>query len=765
MAVELLDNFLPKKISLVKNALNIVVKGNKISSYGCTSLSLFGFTNPNINAANSWNLSWNTQSIILLFVATPDNSGNQLPLYNPSIYSSYNDWAIDVVKYLNQNPLLSDDFEISFVPVIVGFDIAIKFEALQNGAAYNLTSNGAPTNITTSFSRAGVDDTVLDNYSIVVEVLVETILGSGEFEVVDTSEVFLDGNNLAKFDIAGILRSQLNYTIPEWNLDKPIVATDLMKRYKLRLSESYGTIPVRQSVNESDEYFALLGGVIWEEQDSNDDLYNGIEQQGNRRRFLTNQPDRKITSENMQEFLWMLFKEDDAVYNSNNAQDALKIELFMQDANGNLVWHPPHFRMRNLVRFNGMCIVGFPVGIHALDLTTQPNWNNCYQYQLWVSDTNGVRISEYRTFVIDKTVRRSEAMIGYVNSFGVIETVRATGDSIFGVADKADVASIYTDLTNNETTLGQSQRWNISIERNYEQNTGWITSKAARMQLVEMLHSEMQLMEMKWQKQLNSSTVQADGDWVRIIVNSDKLALLNSKDFNGSAKFSYVISSKDEVWTNGILNPAKKSWQILYEPTLWANIAGSNLQLIDDSSIGVYNAKFIWRKITKIWKITNATTWEDLSYLLGNIAMNSTNNIPLSDGKWFVEYQCKTPEGVVLIQRQYFEIVSSAFTSNYFIPTVQWNSTAFDNTNKLVVSLEWLDTGFSYTADDYVGLLEGNGVAVSELQDVGSLGTTAVVNLKYRRKRIPIMAWMENIAGIAIPNDLKIYNTAIFGKI
>ncbi|WP_080239051.1 DUF5977 domain-containing protein [Spirosoma rigui] len=138
--------------------------------------------------------------------------------------------------------------------------------------------------------------------------------------------------------------------------------------------------------------------------------------QGDARRFLTWQPDRKLVAAEQEEYLYFLM-------NCSPLPLVTRIRLEVFRTDGLLPEATTLMSIQNVLQNQVLCL---PVGpaVLGIDLT------NVVEYRIWLANENNERISEVRTYEIDQRYRRTERCILFSNSLGGYDTLRLLGSGL-----------------------------------------------------------------------------------------------------------------------------------------------------------------------------------------------------------------------------------------------------------------------------------------------------------------------------------------------
>jgi hypothetical protein len=142
----------------------------------------------------------------------------------------------------------------------------------------------------------------LDNYRVVLRVLLESVYESNTYAQIVEVECIPDSNGESTFDLSKVLQRAMERTmavqVPDFSNPIPYLA-DTLRRFKIQYLEKYGAPQEEQSATTSSAYKVLYGGVDMHYFG----LYNFFSNLSATNSLLTYYPSGKIIARDQPEYL------------------------------------------------------------------------------------------------------------------------------------------------------------------------------------------------------------------------------------------------------------------------------------------------------------------------------------------------------------------------------------------------------------------------------------------------------------------------------
>ncbi|MGM9509536.1 DUF5977 domain-containing protein [Larkinella sp. GY13] len=137
--------------------------------------------------------------------------------------------------------------------------------------------------------------------------------------------------------------------------------------------------------------------------------------QADARQFLTWQPDGKIVGREQEEYLYFLLN-----CSPLPTEVRLRVEYTLQNGT---IDEMTLLTLKNVVQYQVICA---PVGPSMLAAQV-PAGTALARYRIWLSNQANERLSQVRSFTVDRRYRRNERQILFSNSLGGFDTLRLVG--------------------------------------------------------------------------------------------------------------------------------------------------------------------------------------------------------------------------------------------------------------------------------------------------------------------------------------------------
>ena len=475
-------------------------------------LNLLAFHTP----GDTITLSWNGHMLVFTCVTYtgapftyPVNSGGE------SILT----WGEKVFMALASNYDLANDFMISGQPETYKYEINFIPFVKQSYNNLTIQSTGTVQIINSSYTP----DVLYDNYKLQLQLMQETLAGEVTMRTKARSAVYpplsYTGRDASlKYDIGRLIYSDSggHFTFPENGIRH---AQDIIQKYYLRLS-----FVADNMASESlpiDHYFHVLPGKMSETKEKalNTSGSNIYAELASTKRFLTFAPPVKNTDIYSPEKLYFLFL---TTYMS------LRLKITERFTNS-----PAETRILQNFAGSAFTVHEFSVGFQTIK---QEDYGSkiLSEYDIWIETSGGSLISERRTFRIDYGYQRMARYFLFMNSFGVYELFRATGDAF--KVNKVD-KEFYNRVIHQKTDRDQARK-PIGIEQVYSMkvNSGFIEDPWNFYYPSELLGSR----DVFWLKNNRAYAVQVEGSEVEL----SKTDLDNLHDFD----FLVTLDDMDDTF-------------------------------------------------------------------------------------------------------------------------------------------------------------------------------------------------------------------------
>lgn len=276
-----------------------------------------------------------------------------------------------------------------------------------------------------AYDVAGIADRSSIDYYL--EVYVPEFPGSNEYLLLETLEAkespkkvegAIETYNGAFFEIDDLLRSFLKATPPDYAQSQiKVLPYNTTPYYCKLIVKVDGVTDYTEDLPPGTAAFAGVAERDWA--DYNDVFFS--DWVGKERRFLTYKPVDNVIGADQPELLYWLHNYSDSI-------DVLNVKVVATTAAGTEITGIA----LTLANVSPMKVYSIPVGLPVLS-SIHNERAQIVKYTIWLTDENGDRVSEVRTYTIDKVYRRNTRYVYFLNSLGVYDCLRITGTGAEGL--------------------------------------------------------------------------------------------------------------------------------------------------------------------------------------------------------------------------------------------------------------------------------------------------------------------------------------------
>ena len=358
----------------------------------------------------TFSLLLNDQEITFTFVnGTVDGSGTQV-----SIGNTFADHAANLLMALRANH-----------PIDLAFDLtdmggSIQMQARVPGALALLFSNTIPVTLAFNTVDPGSDGVFAPNYAANIQVWVERDWMSEVFTPLPPVQNVPDLNFNTRWDLRSFLRTFVSYDWPAFAQGSPTAQRRLQRRFYVTRWEQHGEPPRPQRVLRTPVRNAWFAGSRNIERNVFQQVFGLLQSNAVKNPFLTyrGRNGRHEVSPDQQTYL--------GYYRRTVKQpgDQLRMQATVHYTDGTTsattTWTDD-----NNSNFEQGDVILFPTGFNQLDLDTLEPTRTPLLYTVQVLTPDEQGLSEAYTFHV-MPADANERHIEYVNSLGVVESLRCT---------------------------------------------------------------------------------------------------------------------------------------------------------------------------------------------------------------------------------------------------------------------------------------------------------------------------------------------------
>lgn len=315
------------------------------------------------------------------------------------------------------HPRIAPYFDVQTITESGNLRLRVRAKSTEAGWSVVIT-NSASFTVT---AVAAAASTLPANYKVLLDVYIETSYKAGTYtQAAQLLGYPEQGTGNVVFDISGILAagcksSRNEPQIPTYGTTS-IQRCDNTRRYYFRYSESYGVPIVAQDWAYSAVKYCMDGGLSQSLFAETPDYLGDLSATDS---LLTWQADGKALGISSPEYLnW---------YNYTGEQRSIRVEMQYYDIDNNaLSTATRHHTAKAIDAYETATL---PVSPELLGLDTIAD---AYKYRVRVVYLDDALIwqplSQWRTYLIDRSYYESERQIQYLNAFGMPECWRCTGN-------------------------------------------------------------------------------------------------------------------------------------------------------------------------------------------------------------------------------------------------------------------------------------------------------------------------------------------------
>ncbi len=420
---------------------------NYVTTAGVKASLLITVSNTGATVGQTIILPFGDKTITLTFAASLDGTGNTIRTHG----------ALSLANFILQ---LAADFATNY-SLADAYDITsdsshVILTAKATGTAYSFISpSETSTDIAIGTNTAGVDEVVRENFRIALDVYLEETYESGTYIKIHSQEL-IPINNICEFNIQSALHRYMGTDRPTNNLGSITLCTGILRRYKIRYAEKFGTNAVYQETTESSLCYVLKGGLSFIEYGVAPVFLTGYITSN--QKFITWQPRTKTVVAAQQEFLYFLVPSSTTTVN-------LVAKIYYTDGSTS----SSTILTKNPTVQNEIYIL--PTGYALLSPTAGKTVS---KYQVWVTNQAAAVKSEVFTYKLSSKIEVDEHFFLFESSLGSWETLRTSGEQIVGSSVESSVAQ--RTLQNGYTNAdGEIEKFDATGTNQFTQSTGFKT--------------------------------------------------------------------------------------------------------------------------------------------------------------------------------------------------------------------------------------------------------------------------------------------------
>jgi hypothetical protein len=291
------------------------------------------------------------------------------------------------------------------------------------------------------FTQTAVGDagTVAANYAAHVQTWVERTWNSGVYEPVPANLGLPDKDLRTRWNLRSDLKPYVGYDWPAYNLSGMVVTRSIQRRYYLAYWEVLGDPPTEQRVYRTAIKKAWFAGSQNKERDLIREVFQLVASAAIQNPFLTyrGRAGKHEVSAGQDSYLGYYRRTAKVA----DEQIRLSCRVYYEDGTtaNTVLWTDTN---GSAFEEGDVCV--FATGFDRNNLGALSPDRIPYKYEVAVLPAGGGQLSEYHVYHLVDT-DANEVFVGYVNSLGVVESMRLIGTWSLGIAsDHEEVQRLLT---------------------------------------------------------------------------------------------------------------------------------------------------------------------------------------------------------------------------------------------------------------------------------------------------------------------------------
>lgn len=502
----------PDAVSPIGNEILLKLQSNnRYTAAGTYASLVMTFSGQDTTAGHLFTISWANEQITFTLAASPDTSGNQLPVGSGLI--STDTWISQLALWLARNYYIRRDFEIT---TDLGAD-TLTLTARERGTEYDITVETETLANVTIVAVGAVDPVARENYELVC---LTDLFNGTDYDLLNEDRITPDTDGYATFDIHDLFHTELEaeHTWPEVPETYYALRENHIKKYLLHYAELYaGSVGIIDPYASLTAAYAILGAFDYKMVAAlNEQEYTLLDYITTYKSFLTWQPTTKTISQDQPEKLYFL------VFNDISAIE-IHIKAYFTDGTDS-----GDQQLATIGSVSQYQVYEIMIGYNQIDWD-KISEKDIEKYEIWLEDNAGNVQSQVRTYILETKSYRNERIFLFRNSFGAFDTLRATGRK----TQQNEYERMI--LEKNDENFSLQQQYQVLERSVFTLNTGWLT-----------------LSERNWLRELllSEEVYEIMGDYkFPVIITDEKREFRDDDNYLYSLEINYKFAFKDPVFS------------------------------------------------------------------------------------------------------------------------------------------------------------------------------------------------------------------------
>lgn len=417
--------------------------------------------------------------------------------------------ALNLANFILQ---LAQDFATNY-HIATNYDITtnsgnVIFEAKEAGSAYSFLAPSDTANaIAFGTNVAGVDEEQKPNFRIALDVYMEQTYGSGTYTKIHGKEQ-IPVNLACLFNIQDAIHRYMGSDLPAYGLAAITLCTGILRRYKIRYAEKFGTDPDYVIATLSDVCYVLKGGVNFIENGYEPAFLTGYTLSN--QKFITAQPRTKTVVATQPEYLYFFVPTSTTTVN-------LQAKIYYTDGTT--------LTVTALTKATTEAYQLYIIPVGYTQIIAPSATKAVSKYQVWVENQSAAVKSEVFTYKLSSKTEVDEHFFLFESSLGAFETLRTTGEHTKAISTEATIAQRITEVgyTNSD---GETEKFDVTGNNTFLQSTGYKTKDEIEW-LEDLLYSK-KVIEI------------VNGEYIPVIINTAGITKYKTRDNLFAYTFEYT---------------------------------------------------------------------------------------------------------------------------------------------------------------------------------------------------------------------------------
>ncbi|SDM40878.1 hypothetical protein [Pedobacter antarcticus] len=458
--------------------------------------------------------SYGSTEVILTATNNPDVSGYQVPSGPISI--------VDLLSNFQGNYQLSKDYHINAVT-----QSKIEFKAKRQSLGFDFDAVSS-SKFSIKNEISGSVTKQKSNYGVYFRLWCENASHSG-FDLIyeNTAPLLFGSSGVVEIQAGDKLHEHISFEIeqngPEVPVDMPLLCKRSCRKYFFEYAESFGDIAKIQKIFRS-ELFTVLHGALSTVAENSQNLLSMLRPDAPvNDRFLKQGSIESDTRKDQPQYLYFLNTRE-------TVQAVLNCRYYFTDGSVAAI-------VLQTVELHTWKKYGFNVSFNHIYIPNDYPVKIVKKYEIWISNTSGVQISESRLYILDDQYRAQVRYFLNWSSFGTLDSrmFYGRGSLEFDLV-QSEANQIYQNTTS--ALKGTSFVYDLKLQSKFKVTTGFLRNRDQLLFNRDFFVSPIKFI-------VNSSR------WLPVKVTSKTIGEIEDGNHLYAQQFEYEYLFQDNAYTEG----------------------------------------------------------------------------------------------------------------------------------------------------------------------------------------------------------------------